>query len=378
MKNIERLFTFMAAAMLLGYSCSSAPQEEKGLKDALEGKFYMGVAMNTPQITGADTISLDVIRTHFNSIVAENVMKSGPIHPAEGEYAFEQPDQFVEFGEANDMYIVGHTLVWHSQAPRWFFTDENGEDVSRDVLIERMKSHISTVVGRYKGKVDAWDVVNEAFLDDGSWRETKFYQIIGEDFIKLAFQFAHEADPDAELMYNDYSMFMEGRRDAVVKLVKSLQADDIPIHGVGMQAHYGLDYPDMADLEKSILAFSETGVDVHITELDLSVLPSPWNRSGAEISDQAAYMESMNPYKDALPDSASQALNDRYAELFGLFLKHEDKIKRVTTWGLADQHSWKNGWPIPGRTDYPLLFNRDFQPKPVVEEIMKMAAETEE
>lgn len=175
----------------------------KGLKDVFQGKFYLGTAMNTWQINGKDTASVRIIKQHFNSITSENVMKSALIHPEEGKFDFTLPDQFVEFGLQNHMFIIGHCLVWHSQAPKWLFVDEKGNDVLREVLISRMKNHIQTVVGRYKGKVKGWDVVNEAIMDDGSWRQSKFYQIIGPEFVKLAFQFAREADPEAELYYND-------------------------------------------------------------------------------------------------------------------------------------------------------------------------------
>ncbi|HDS08538.1 MAG TPA: endo-1,4-beta-xylanase [Bacteroides sp.] len=367
--------TMLLLLALATLSCTSQEPAEKGLKDALEGKFYMGAAMGGAQILGKDTATLELIHQHFNSVVAENCMKSGPIHPEEGKYNFEPADQFIEFAQQHEMYTVGHCLVWHSQAPRWFFTDSAGNQVSREVLIERMKDHISTVAGRYKGKVHLWDVVNEAFEDDGSWRKTKFYEIIGEDYIELAFRFAHEADPDAELIYNDYSMFHSGRRDAVVNLVNRLKEKGIRIDGVGMQAHYGMDYPDLGAFEESILAFGNAGVDVHITEMDISVLPSPWSNAGAEISDRAEYMEKMNPYPGGLPDSVDAAMNQRWMDFFEIFLKHEDIIKRVTTWGVSDNHSWKNNWPIRGRTDYPLLFDREFQPKPVVAEIIKAAQE---
>ena len=365
------LFLFLLPALLS--SCTNQESAEPGLKDALEGKFYMGAALNGPQITGEDTMAVKVLKEHFNSITAENIMKSESIQPAEGEFDFSMADRFVEFGEANDMYIVGHCLVWHSQTPDWFFTDSSGKTVSREVMIERMKNHIQTFVSRYKGRVDCWDVVNEAILDDGSWRESMFYKIIGEDFIKLAFQFASEADPDADLLYNDYSMTNEGRRGTVIELVEDMKADGIKIDGIGMQAHYGLDYPALEEFEKSILAFAATGVKVHITELDISVLPSPWNRTGANIADRAEYMEMMNPYPDALPDSVSQGLNDRYLDIFELLLKHQDIVERVTTWGVNDSQSWKNGWPIRGRTDYPLLFDRQFDPKPVVGKIIELA-----
>ncbi|MCF8226422.1 MAG: endo-1,4-beta-xylanase [Bacteroidales bacterium] len=366
----------MLIVAMVASACTTQKSADEGLKDALEDKFYIGAALNGPQILGDDTASLKILHKHFNSIVAENVMKSGPIHPREDEYRFDLPDKFVEFGNENDMYIVGHCLIWHSQAPRWFFTDDEGNDVSKEVLIERMKTHISTVVGRYKGKVDAWDVVNEAFEDDGSWRSTRFYEIIGEEYMELAFKFAHEADPDAEFLYNDYSMFHQGRREAVVKLVNDLKEKGIQIDGVGMQAHYGMDYPSIEDFEKSIVAFAETGVDVHITELDIDALPRATRRMGAEISDRAEYQRSLNPYPDGLPDSLDIALNERYMDFFDLFLKHHDKIKRVTLWGITDHQSWKNNWPVRGRTNYPLLFDRNYEAKPVVKKIIETAKET--
>jgi len=365
---------FLLLAVFFGVvGCKNQQPSAESLKDALTDKFYIGVAMNAPQITGVDTNSVALIKQHFNSITAENCMKSGELQPEEGRFYFDLADQFIKFGEENNMYIIGHTLVWHSQAPRWFFTDKDGKDVSREVLIERMKNHIYTVVGRYKGKVKGWDVVNEAIEDDGSWRKTKFYNIIGEDYIKLAFQFAHEADPDADLYYNDYSMAHEGRRNTVVKMVNDLKSQDVRIDGVGMQGHMDLVFPDLDDFEESLLAFAETGVKVMITELDVTVLPRPGRNFGAEISADFDYRQQLNPYAEGLPDSVSIALNDRYLDIFKLFLKHSDKIERVTLWGVHDGQSWRNGWPVRGRTDYALIFDRDFQPKPVVEAIIEEA-----
>ena len=372
MKTLLKKFRILIGIALFAVSCTAEEPAEPSLKDALEGKFYMGAAMNTSQIYGKDSAAIKIIKQHFNSIVAENCMKSMNIQPEEGKFTFEQADALVDFCTENNMYIVGHCLVWHSQAPNWFFVDDEGKDVSREVLIERMKTHISTLVGRYKGKVHAWDVVNEAFEDDGSWRKTRFYEIIGEDYFKLAFRFAHEADPEAELLYNDYNMYLEARRNTVVERIKEFQAEGVPINGIGMQAHYGLDNLQLDEIEKSILAFSETGLDVHFTELDISVLPAPWN-VGAEISTSFDYEEKMNPYPESLPDSVSQASTDAWLGLFKLFFKHEDKVKRVTTWGVADHHSWKNGWPIEGRTDYCLLFDRNYQAKPMVNAIINEA-----
>ncbi|UCS93344.1 endo-1,4-beta-xylanase [Echinicola marina] len=345
------------------------------LKDTFQEKFVMGTALNAWQITGRDTSSIQIAKEHFSGIVAENIMKSGRIQPREGEFNFDLADQFVEFGEENNMQIHGHTLIWHSQAPRWFFTDEEGNEVSPELLTERMRKHIYTVVGRYKGRVHSWDVVNEAILDDGSYRKSKFHQILGKDFIKLAFQFAHEADPDAELYYNDFSMSQAGKREGVVKMVKELQEEGIRIDGIGMQGHISLEHPEIEAFEKSMLAFSDLGVQVMVTELDLSVLPSPWrNReAGANISDNADYEDRMNPYKDGLPDSVSQAFDKRYLEFFELFLKHQDKVSRVTLWGVNDSNSWKNNWPVRGRKDYPLLFDRENKAKPIVEKLINLA-----
>lgn len=372
LKSYYFVISFMVIALFANCKAEES-KSEKALQEALKGKFLIGVAMNADQITGKDTAGVRLIKEHFNSITPENCMKSEVLQPEEGKFDFALADQYVDFGQKNNMFIVGHTLIWHSQAPKWFFVDKNGKDVSREVLIERMKNHIHTVVGRYKGRVNGWDVVNEAIEDDGSFRKSKFYEIIGEDYIRLAFEFAREADPEAELYYNDYSMSKEGKRDAVVKMVRNLQSQGVKIDGIGMQGHMTMDFPTLEEEEKSIVAFSETGVKVMITELDLTVLPSPGTKVSADVALSYEYQKQLNPYPNGLPDSVAQAAHDRYAEFFRLFLKHADKIDRVTMWGLTDGDSWRNNWPVPGRTDYPLLFDRNYQPKPIVETIIKEA-----
>ncbi len=373
---MKKVRLFVAIAIGCAFATMSVvgckPKADIGLKDAMKGKFLIGVAMNSEQITESDIVSNALITKHFNSIVAENCMKSEIIQPVEGEFDFSLADQFVKYGEKHRMAIIGHTLVWHSQAPNWFFVDEKGNPTTREVLIERMKKHITTVVKRYKGRVKGWDVVNEAINDDGTMRESPFYKIIGEDYIQLAFQFAHEADPKAELYYNDYSMALEGRRNAVVKMVKSLQEQGIKVSGIGMQGHLGMDFPDINEFEKSIIAYSQLGVKVMITELDLSALPSPWSNTGANISDVTDYQSKMNPYPNGLPQDVEKAWEKRLLDFFALFLKHSDKISRVTLWGLTDAQSWKNNFPIRGRTDYPLLFDRNYQPKPVISKIIQL------
>lgn len=302
-------------------------------------------------------------------------MKAMYLQPKEGEFNFKDADRFVELGEKYGMQLIGHTLIWHSQAPDWFFIGKDGKEVSRDVLIERMRKYIQTVVSRYKGRIKGWDVVNEAILDKGDWRQSKFYQIIGEDFIELAFQFAHEADPDVELYYNDFSMSQKGKREGVVRMVRKLKDKGVQINGIGMQGHLSLDYPSVADFEASILAFSSLGVQVMITELDISVLPMPGPSQGAEVSTNYQYDQLLNPYAEGLPAEVESKLANRYKEFFALFLKHHEKIDRVTLWGVTDADSWKNNWPVRGRKDYPLLFDRNYLAKPFVRELGEMAKE---
>ncbi len=371
MKIINRFLIITFSTLLLLVSCSA--KKRTTLKDAFADKFLIGTAMNSEQISGLDSASTRVIKEQFSAIVPENIMKSEVIQPVEGEFNFSLADQFVEFGEKNNLFVTGHTLIWHSQLPAWFCVDSKGNNVSPEILKQRMKTHISTLVGRYKGRVKGWDVVNEAIEDDGSWRKSKFYEILGEDYIRLAFEYARETDPKAELYYNDYSMAQKGRRDAVVKMVNKLKQQGVKIDGIGMQGHMTMDFPTIEEFEKSMIAFSNTGVKVMITEMDISVLPKPGKNLGADVSLHFKYDKELNPYAQGLPDSVATALQDRYAGFFRLFIKHKDKISRVTLWGVNDAQSWRNNWPVHGRTDYPLLFDRNNNPKPIVEAIIKEA-----
>lgn len=352
-------------------SCGNTQTTTNGvsLKEAVGDRFLIGTVLNVFQSSGRDTNAVNIVKKHFNAIVAENCMKMEEVHPEEGKYTFDQADQFVKFGEDNGLTITGHCLIWHSQCPEWFFQDENGKEVSPEVLKQRMKDHIYTVAKRYKGKLKGWDVVNEAIIEDGSYRKSKFYQILGEEFIPLAFQYAHEADPDAELYYNDYGMDNEGRRNGVVKLIRSLKEKGLRIDAVGMQGHMGMDYPKIEEFEKSMLAFAAEGVKVMITEWDMSALPTA--RQSANITDTIAFRKSLNPYTETLPDSVSQAWNARMKQFFNLFEKHADIVTRVTAWGVTDGDSWKNDFPMKGRHDYPLLFDRNYQPKAFVTELIE-------
>ncbi|MDR6734410.1 endo-1,4-beta-xylanase [Sphingobacterium sp. 2149] len=366
------------AALLSNLSASATLQKLKlapdslTLKDAFEGKFFIGTALNLDQIWERDAAAVAVVKKHFNSIVAENCMKSMFLQPQEGVFDFKDADRFVLFGEKNKMQIIGHTLIWHSQTPDWFFVDKNGKEVSRDVLIARMQKHIHTVVSRYKGRVYGWDVVNEAILDNGEWRKSKFYEIIGPQFIELAFKFAHEADPNAELYYNDYSTAVPEKRKGIIEMIRQVKAAGGRVSGIGMQEHNALDNPPIDEVEKTILGFAGLDAKVMVTEMDISVLPHVRPNMGAEIGEQYAYSKEMNPYEKGLPAKKMDELGRRYVSFFKLYLKHKDKISRVTLWGVGDGDSWKNGWPIPGRTDYPLLFDRNYQPKPFLKDITSL------
>jgi len=351
----------------------------ESLAQAYEGMFKIGVALNRRQVEGKVEQAMPLITKHFNSITPENLMKWERIHPEPDNFNFTPADKYVKFGEDHGMFIVGHNLVWHSQVPEWTFKDENGNQLNRDALLQRMKDHITTVVGRYKGRVDAWDVVNEAVSDSAGLRQSQWLRIVGKEFIDKAFEYAHEVDPEAELYYNDYNLWQSDKRADVVSMAKRLQENSVPIDGIGMQAHLGLHHPSIEQIEESIKTYADLGLKVMITELDVSVLPNRDDLNDSYNPDEGAgsgdVPEVLNPYTEGLPDSVQQQLRDRYVALFNLFKKHQDKIDRVTFWGLNDGQSWLNNFPIPGRTDYPLLFNRNYESKPAFYGVLEVAAQ---
>ena len=365
------------SSLIIAMTASAADRDVKTVKDHFKNDFLIGAAIPVRHVNGEDPRADSIVSLHFNSIVAENCMKNGEIQPKEGEFFWDDADKFVKYGEDRNMAIIGHALVWHSQLAPWFTKDKDGNDVSPEVLKQRMKDHIYAVVGRYKGKIKGWDVVNEAIEDDGSYRQSPFYRILGEEFIPLAFQYAHEADPDVELYINDFSMFKPGKREAYVKIVNDLKKRGLRIDGIGMQSHIGMDYPEMDEYEKSIVDFASTGCNVMITELDMSALPTV--QMSADVGsifrmspeERKEAMKKFNVYPDGLPEEVSKEWNDRMAAVVALYKKHADKISRVTWWGTTDGMSWKNGFPIPGRTDYPLLFDRNYNMKPFMQSIIE-------
>jgi endo-1,4-beta-xylanase len=367
----------LAAGLLAGCAArrqsETAPAGPPTLKEAFAGTFLVGAALNRAQFSGQDAAGAALVADQFNSTSPENALKWEAVHPRLAGYDFAPADQYVAFGERHHMFVVGHTLVWHNQTPRWVFEDADGRPVSRDTLIARMRDHIQTVVGRYRGRVGGWDVVNEALNDDGTMRRTAWDTIIGDDFVAMAFRFAHDADPGAELYYNDYSVENAAKRQGVVALIRRLQAEGVPVTGVGIQGHYRLDFPTMPQLDSTITAFAALGVKVMITELDVDVLPRAVRQTGADVTLRAEARAELNPWPTAFPDSMQQALARRYADLFGVFLRHSGQITRVTFWGVTDAGSWKNNWPVPGRTNYPLLFDRQGKPKPAYDAVLRVA-----
>jgi len=359
---------------------NTTAQNNPTLKESYQDAFMIGTAVNTAIITGRDTASEEVVIRHFNTITIENDMKAEEINPEPGVYDFAAADAFVEFGEKHDMYIVGHTLVWHNQTPAWFFLDDHGKPNTPEAQVERMRQHIEVVAGRYAGRVHAWDVVNEVIDNDGSYRPTTWVNSVGsgDDLVKYAFKFAEKYAPGTQLYYNDFNAWRPAKRDGIMRLVRVLQEEGIRIDGVGIQGHWGLNYPKNEYIIAAIDSFSTLGVKVMITEMDIDVLPLTKEGQiiGTGMSDPQFQLEEFkgffDPYADGLPDEVEQQLADRYAELFQIFYDRRDVIDRMTLWGVYDGMSWKNNYPIPGRTNYPLLFDRDRQPKPATEAVLRV------
>ena len=355
---------------LLCCCITAAPAQT--LREAVGKYFLIGAAINDSQARGDDSVATACITSQFNCLVAENCMKPKEVQPAEGQWHWQKADRFVEFAERNGITVIGHCLVWHQQTGDWMFCGADGQKATREQLIDRMRTHIHTIVGRYKGRIRGWDVVNETIEDDGTFRQWDWYNILGEDYIELAFRFAHEADPDAELYLNDFSMTVPAKRDAVCRLVRRLKQKGCRIDAIGMQSHNGLTWPEAVAYEAAIDSFAACGVKVMITELDMNVLPNPDQFSGAEISQNFEYSDRMDPYRNGLPNDVAQRIDHQWLKFFRIYKKHSHQISRVTLWGVTDDQSWMNDWPIKGRTAYPLLFDRNYKPKKIVGKIIKM------
>ena len=355
-----------------GFSYGNNLNSSDSLKKYFSSFFNIGAAINEDIILNLDNDSKRIVETNFNSITAENSLKWMFIQPSPNYFNFTVADKYVDFGTKNNMHIVGHALVWHSQLADFMQNIE-----SKAEMTKYFKNHIYTLVSRYKGKINAWDVVNEAFNEDGSMRESVFYKLLGKNYIEKAFELTHNADPNVDLIYNDYNLYKKEKRDGVINMVKQMKSKGIKIDAVGVQAHWSLNQPSLYEIEQIILDISKLGVDVMFTELDISVLPSPWEQVGADVSQNFSRFEGdpkMDPYPDKLPKSVQNKLAKRYKDIFQLFIKHSDKISRVTFWGVMDKHSWLNDFPIKGRTNYPLLFNRTYQEKEAYKALIELGS----
>jgi endo-1,4-beta-xylanase len=359
MNNKTILSILTLTLTLLACSKNKNDTQGIGLKSVFKEDFKIGAAINASQILERDTLALTLIPREFNSLTPENIMKCEIIHPEWNRYNFELSDKIVQLSQKNNMFLVGHTLIWHSQLSP-FVT----KIASPDSLKLFMKEHISTVVKRYKGKINGWDVVNEALEEDGTMRKSIFYKMLGDDYIVEAFKLAHQADPNCELYYNDYNIEQPKKRAGAIEIIKKIQKAGVRIDGVGIQGHWSIRGLPFKEIEESIKAFSALGIKVKFTELDITVLPNPWDLVGADVNQNFEAKPEMNPYPNGLPDSVQNVLAGQYETLFNLFLKYKNDIDRVTFWGVADGNSWLNGWPIRGRTNYPLLFDRNYRPKP--------------
>ena len=355
-----------ATVTALAFLFTRAIAEEPALRSVFQDDFVVGVALGGRLVEGRQADAGKLAARHFSSLTPENEMKWMALHPAPDRYRFEGADAFVTFARRHRMELVGHALVWHSQTPAWVFQDKDGQPLGRDALLARMRDHIHTVVGRYRGTIKGWDVVNEALSDGGPdlLRDSPWRRIIGDDYLDHAFRYAREADPQAELYYNDYGLEDPRKRDNCLKLLRGLRERGVPVDGVGTQSHFHLHHPPLEEIEKTITALAGLGLKVMVTELDVDVLPSRGDPGIADINRREKADPALDPYRGPLPDPIHEQLARRYAGLFQVYLRHRDAITRVTFWGLDDGRTWLNHFPIRGRTNHPLLFNRELKPKP--------------
>ena len=352
------VFAFAAVLMLLsnctgtgGKKTAGEADSAKGLKDYYQGYFDIGVAVGPNNLEGEQA---ELIKKHFNSLTAENVMKPGPIHPEEDRYEWENADRIVEFARANNMKVRGHTLCWHNQTGAWMLKDNQGNQVTKEVALARLKDHITQVVSRYKGMVYAWDVLNEAIVDNDTgniYRETMWYRICGEEYISKVFRWAHEADPEALLVYNDYNATWPAKRDRIYTMLRKLLDEGVPLHAVGLQGHWNINEPTEQNLRDAIDKYSSLGLKIQITELDVSIYVSRADTVGIGFT----------------PEREQKQI-DLYKMAFDVFREKKDVINSVTFWNVSDRHSWRD------RRDmkcYPLLFDENLKPKKVYGEVIK-------
>jgi len=360
-------YAFIFLSFIIFQFCNSgkkiniaATESGKGLKEYYKDYFTIGVAVS-PQSLNTDEAGL--ILEQFAGMTPENAMKMGPIHPRENLYNWAGGDSIAAFAKRNNLKLRGHTLCWHNQTPRWFFTDSaTGKQVTKEVLLQRLKEHITTVVSRYKGTIYAWDVVNEVISDknDEYFRPSLFYQICGEEFVEKAFEYAYAADPAALLFYNDYNEISPVKREKIIRMVKGLQAKGIPITGIGLQAHWAVNEPSKDQLEKTLEDFSKLGLSIQITELDVSVYPKEHDARERKAADADTTFSAEKETKQI----------EVYKTCFELFRKYKQYITGITFWNISDRRSWLDNFPVRGRKDYPLLFDKNLKKKKAFWEVV--------
>jgi len=354
-------------------SCSSSKKitgsGSSTLREAYKNDFLIGTALNSQQIEEKDSNAVKLVPEQFSAATPENIMKAEIIHPQWDKYNFDLADKMVEYGKKHNILINGHTLIWHSQLPAYA---RNIKDV--DSFKTFFNNHITTIASHFNGKIYSWDVVNEALNEDGTMRRSIFLDKLGDDFITEAFRLAQKAAPDTKLYYNDYNIEQPKKRAGAIAIIKKIQAAGVRIDGVGIQGHWHLNKIPLKEIEESIQEFSALGIKVMFTELDIEVLKRDFQ--GADVSQRVASNPELNPYVNGLPDSVQQQLANDYESLFKLFLKYKDNVTRVTFWGVADGNSWLNGWPVRGRTNYPLLFDRQYKPKPAYYKVLALKTNT--
>ncbi|WP_240615329.1 endo-1,4-beta-xylanase [Pedobacter paludis] len=363
LKRIRSVWICLAMLLLFG-SCKSQQtiakyrSDNRGLKDFYKAYFPIGVAVGVRKLSGDESV---LIKKQFNSITAENAMKMGSLQPREGQFYWKDADSIVSFAVKNGIKIRGHNLCWHEQTPNWIFTGKDGKEVSKAVLLQRLKDHITAVVGRYKGKIYAWDVVNEAIDDDPNqfMRNSKWYQICGDDFIVKAFEYAHAADPNAKLYYNDYNTERPEKRERIYKLLKSLKDKGVPIDGIGLQAHWSLQEPTENELRTAIERYASLGLKIQFTELDMSIYPWEKNKRARKANESDQYTPELEQKQIA-----------QYAMVFRVFREYKSVITNVTFWNISDRHTWLDEYPVMGRKNYPLLFDVNLQPKKAYWEVV--------
>ena len=345
----------LAVILCLHGVCVEA-QEPATLKSAFGKWFDVGTAIPGPELTPAEQT---LLLKNFTNVTPEGCMKPPPTEPQEGKFTFGAADAFVAFAQTHGLKVNGHTLVWHHQCPGWYFVDGD-KPAGQELVLQRMRDHITTEVSRYRGKVFSWDVVNEA-LDDGKeyLRRDQWLASAGPGYLAEAYKAAQKADPAAELYYNDYGIESPRKRANALRLIHELKAAGARLDGIGIQGHWQLDKIPYQDIEDSIIAFHHEGLKVMITELDVDMVPRA--KGGADASDKDHAVD--DPYAQGIPAEKLARQAEQYARLFALFRKHADQIARVTFWGLDDGRSWLNSWPRK-RTNYPLLWDRNLEPKP--------------